>query len=94
MRYMALAENGHTRAIPNGLARALPLHLVWLDDGPFVAKAAGRFYRDLVGGRLLRIGRRDADTIHAAFRSYLAGTSQCRKVVGATRLPENGVRIS
>ncbi len=85
MRALALAGNGHTRVIPNGIAEALPMRLVWLRDGPCVVEAAGRF-EDLIGSRLLRVGGRDIRSIHEALRPYLAGTGQRQKVIGALML--------
>ena len=85
MHLMALAGNGHSRVIPNGIARVWPLRLVWLEDGPCVVDADERFGH-LVGCRLLRVRSHDADAAHEMLRPYLAGTGPRRKVIGAMML--------
>ncbi len=85
MHLMALAGNGHSRVIPNGIARVWPLRLVWLEDGPCVVDADERF-EHLVGCRLLSIGGNDADAAHEMLRPYLAGTGSRQKVIGAMML--------
>ena len=85
MRLMALAGNGHSRVIPNGIARVLPLRLVWLEDGPCVVDADERFGH-LVGCRLLRVGSHAASSAHQALRPYLAGTEPRQEAIGAMML--------
>lgn len=85
MHLMALAGNGHSRVIPNRMARVWPFRLVWLEDGPCVVDANERFGH-LVGCRLLRVGSHTADAAHEMLRPYLAGTGPRQKVIGAMML--------
>ena len=85
MHTLALAANGHTRVIPNGVARVQPLRFVWLEDGPCVVDAGDRM-RHLIGSRLHSIGGRDPQSVHDALRPCLAGTGQRQKVIGAMML--------
>lgn len=85
MRLLALAGNGHTRAIPNELASLWPLRLVWLADGPCLVDADAR-YKDLLGGRLLRINDLDPQELHRRFQPFLAGNAARQHSIGAIML--------
>lgn len=66
MRVVALLHDGHTTldvVNPERLTlHAVPLRLHWFDDGLFV-RAASPPFRDLVGARVLRIGRVPVDAV-------------------------------
>ncbi len=69
MELVALVHDGHTSINPLfdllTAARTYPIRLYAFEDGLFV-RAAAPEYRELVGGRVVRIGRVDADGFLAA----------------------------
>ncbi len=81
MRFMALAGNGHSRAIANDCVRVAPLRLVWLDDGPCVASPTA-----LLGARLVAIGGVPVAAVFAAMRPFLAGTDQRARALAGMML--------
>ncbi len=83
MRYLALPQNAHTRAIPNNVIRVLPLRFVWLEDGPCIVDVADR---GLVGSRLIQVNGTPVAQFHERLSPFLAGTDQRRKAIGAIML--------
>ncbi len=70
MRTLALANNGHTRAIANAAVQTWAIRFVWLADGPCVVEGSH------AGARLLAVNDTEIPHIFASLRPYLAGTDQ------------------
>lgn len=74
-RAVALAGNGHT--LVNGIAmgrslNALPLRLVWFDDGLHVVSARAA-QADILGARVVGLGGRSPEEVAAALHPYIGG---------------------
>jgi hypothetical protein len=70
MRLMALARNGHSRAIANATVRIVPLRFVWLADGPCLVDGPH------AGARLVAVNDVPLADVFGRLRPYLAGTEQ------------------
>ncbi|KGM32276.1 hypothetical protein, partial [Inquilinus limosus] len=74
-RAVALAGNGHTyvRGVSMGRSlNALPLRLVWFDDGLYVVSAREAL-ADLLGARVLTLGGRAPEELAGMLRPYVGG---------------------
>ncbi|MGQ0563990.1 MAG: S41 family peptidase [Gemmobacter sp.] len=70
MRTLALAGNGHSRAIANAAVNTWALRLVWLADGPCVVEGPH------AGARVVAVNGMSVAQIFGNLRPYLAGTTQ------------------
>ncbi|MGO4723938.1 MULTISPECIES: hypothetical protein [unclassified Inquilinus] len=74
-RAVALAENGHTYVRGGAMGRslnALPLRLVWFDDGLYVVSARAAL-ADLLGARVVTLGGRTPEALAGTLRPYFGG---------------------
>ncbi len=83
MRLMALAGNGHSRAIANAAVTVVPLRLAWLADGPCLARP---FAAIPAGARLVAVNGVGIASVFAALRPWLAGTDQRARVIAGMML--------
>lgn len=84
LRIVASIGDGHTRVWSQG--RLAPFHLLplvvyWFKDGPFVVSAADA-YRDLVGGKLDRIGKFTVEEAGRALQSLFAHENESEVRLG------------
>lgn len=85
MRFMAVAGNGHTRAIPNAMAKIWPMRFVWLEEGPCLVGGHDRFGAPR-GTVLLRINNLTPRELHRRFKPLLAGNPARQWTIGAMML--------
>ena len=81
MRLLALAENGHTRVIPNDAISVFPLRFVVI-GAEYRLVSADQSLSALVGGTLDAINGVSIAEFEAATGKYLAGTRQRKRVIG------------
>ena len=71
LRLVAMIHDGHTRVRRNTLQQhMLAFHFFYFADGLYVESADPR-YKDLVGGKVLRIGTKSADEVYVAIRPLI-----------------------
>jgi hypothetical protein len=71
-RAVALSGNGHTSSSMS-YARRLPVRVWWFNDGLYVVTAATG-YDELIGARVEKFGRYDAEQTLQRLRPYISGT--------------------
>lgn len=82
MRLLALPANGHTRLIPNDAISVLPLRFVAIGTATRLLNATSEF-SEAIGGELISINGVPAGEIELSAETYLAGTPQRKRVIGA-----------
>lgn len=82
MRLLALPANGHTRLIPNDAISVLPLRFVAIGTATRLLDATSE-YSEAIGGELISINGVPAGEIERSAETYLAGTPQRKRVIGA-----------
>ncbi|WP_298835808.1 peptidase S41 [uncultured Roseobacter sp.] len=81
MSLLALAENGHTRLIPNEAIRVLPCRFVSCGGSVFLTRVAGKG-SGLPPARLIAVNDVTVDVIEERMQPLLAGTRQRKRVTG------------
>lgn len=82
MRLLAIPANGHTRLIPNDAISVLPLRFVAIGTATRLLDATSE-YSEAIGGELISINGVPAGEIERSAETYLAGTPQRKRVIGA-----------
>ena len=81
MRLLALADNGHTRLIPNDAVSVLPMRFVTI--GPAVHLVGTAPDTAAPRGQLIAVNGAPVSAIETASEAFLAGTRQRKRVIGA-----------
>lgn len=81
MRVMALANNGHTRVIPNAAISVLPMRFVSIGSRVHLLKSSLHGGETPIG-ELIAVNDMPVEDVLSRSAAYLAGTKQRKRVIG------------